>query len=248
MEGERRRLCRRKELGKNIPNPFHWERRDSFSTAQQSVEAREFFWLLENYRRKGYHNSELHLAGPLELDNGRREKSKISRHIGQCKKQWLLSGKRSNNMESVESESETFLRLLKKSGAIYDGEISRGELTGKLQDAFAVIIPSIDFENYPNIGLEAIACNCLVCGTDNGGIPELVASGKLLFRHDRQCQDRKIVLKLSNKRVSKILKSVKISRGSEKHNWADDSICTCLQFLYQMSDAEYASLLQEQKN
>lgn len=86
------------------------------------------FWLLENYRRKGYHNSGLHLAGPLELDNGRREKSKISRHIGQCKKQWLLSGKRSNNMESVESESETFLRLLKESGAIYDGEISRGEL------------------------------------------------------------------------------------------------------------------------
>jgi hypothetical protein len=31
-------------------------------------------------------------------------------------------------MESVESESETFLRLLKESGAIYDGEISRGEL------------------------------------------------------------------------------------------------------------------------
>lgn len=105
------------------------------------------FWLLENYRRKGYHNSELHLVGPLELENGRREKSKISRHIGQCKKQWLLSGKRSNNMESVDSESETFLRLLKRSGAIYDGEISRGELIGKLQDAFAVIIPSIAFEN-----------------------------------------------------------------------------------------------------
>jgi hypothetical protein len=47
MEGERRRLCRRKELGKNIPNPFHWERRDSFSTAQQSVEAREFFGYLK---------------------------------------------------------------------------------------------------------------------------------------------------------------------------------------------------------
>ena len=89
-------------------------------------------------------------------------------------------------------------------------------MIGKLQDAFAVITPSIAFENYPNIGLEAIACNCLVCGTDNGGIPEMAASEKLLFRHDRQCQDRKFVLKLSNKRVSKMLKSVRISRTMKR--------------------------------
>lgn len=133
------------------------------------------FWLLENYRQQDYQNLELHLVGPLELDDEDRAGKSMWRNEA------------TDSQKKKEYQTERFYRLLKESGAIYEGEVNREELIRRLREAYAVIIPSIAFENYPNVGLEAIVCNCLVCGAENGGIPEMVGSEKLLFRRDSQC-------------------------------------------------------------
>ena len=172
-------------------------------------EGKGVFWLLRNYRQQEYRNLELHLIGPLKFEeekegNSRKDKAeKQSRGASadqestnketankQKRETAGSKGGRYGNREIQERKrvghrqtEEHFRRLLAQSGAIYEGVLTREAIMRKLaqRDAFAVIIPSVAFENYPNVGLEAIVCGCLVCGADNGGIPEMAGDRRLLF-------------------------------------------------------------------
>lgn len=78
-------------------------------------------------------------------------------------------------------DDRRFEYLLKKSGANYLGVYNHKEITRKLAEVYAVIIPSLWMENYPNTALEGMLTDCIVCGSDRGGIPEMVVSRNLLF-------------------------------------------------------------------
>lgn len=50
-----------------------------------------------------------------------------------------------------------------------------------LKDTYAVVVPSLCMDNYPNTVLEAMAAECLVLGSNRGGIPEILEGRGLLF-------------------------------------------------------------------
>ncbi|OHD65572.1 MAG: hypothetical protein A2096_05570 [Spirochaetes bacterium GWF1_41_5] len=69
--------------------------------------------------------------------------------------------------------------LLKKyPGAHYRGVLPYSEIGSFLAGAYALIVPSVWMENYPNTVLEAFACGTLVLGSRRGGIPELLAENR----------------------------------------------------------------------
>ena len=182
-------------------------------------EGKGVFWLLRNYRQQEYRNLELHLIGPLKFEEekeGNSRKDKAEKQSRGASADQESTNKETANKEKRETAGskggrygnreiqerkrvghrqteEHFRRLLAQSGAIYEGVLTREAIMRKLaqRDAFAVIIPSVAFENYPNVGLEAIVCGCLVCGADNGGIPEMAGDRRLLFelgyRENRTC-------------------------------------------------------------
>lgn len=47
--------------------------------------------------------------------------------------------------------------------------------------AFAVVVPSLWLDNYPNTALEAMANNTLVLGANRGGLPEMLQREELMF-------------------------------------------------------------------
>lgn len=78
-------------------------------------------------------------------------------------------------------EKGKILREIRNSGAIYDGTIEHDSISKYLEDVFAIVIPSFWVENYPNVGLEGALAQCLVCGSDRGGIPEEIFDDNLIF-------------------------------------------------------------------
>ncbi len=76
---------------------------------------------------------------------------------------------------------EDFNRMIQKVGATYYGAVAFEKIVKKLQEVYAVIIPSVCIENYPNVALEGIYTECVVCGSNRGGIPELITDKRLLF-------------------------------------------------------------------
>ncbi|HKB15056.1 MAG TPA: glycosyltransferase, partial [Planctomycetota bacterium] len=57
------------------------------------------------------------------------------------------------------------------------GRLSLGELIPHYQAAYACVVPSVSFENFPNACLEAMACGRPVVVTDQGGTVEMVEHG-----------------------------------------------------------------------
>lgn len=55
------------------------------------------------------------------------------------------------------------------------------EIIKKLQTVYSVVVPSLWIENYPNTVLEGFATDCIVLGSDRGGIPEQVNDSNRIF-------------------------------------------------------------------
>lgn len=55
------------------------------------------------------------------------------------------------------------------------------EIIKKLQSVYSVIVPSIWLENYPNTVLEGFATECIVLGSNRGGIPEQIETQECIF-------------------------------------------------------------------
>lgn len=74
-----------------------------------------------------------------------------------------------------------FERAQKLENIIYYGKRDYDFIIRKLQEVYAVIIPSLWMENYPNTALEGIATDCIVCGSNRGGIPEFIVEERCKF-------------------------------------------------------------------
>jgi glycosyltransferase involved in cell wall biosynthesis len=60
---------------------------------------------------------------------------------------------------------------------VFLGRKNRDELIGLYQSAYACVIPSQAFENFPYSCLEAMACGNAVIVTDTGGMTEMAEDG-----------------------------------------------------------------------
>ncbi|SFG80556.1 glycosyltransferase [Oribacterium sp. WCC10] len=78
-------------------------------------------------------------------------------------------------------DKEALVDEIQRCGAHYCQQIPHEEIMKKAIDAFAIIIPSLYMENYPNAAIEGYLTGCLVSGSNRGGIKELVVDDNLLF-------------------------------------------------------------------
>lgn len=63
----------------------------------------------------------------------------------------------------------------------YLGQMTYSDIISHLSVVYAVVVPSLWLENYPNTALEGLATKCLVLGSNRGGIPELICNDKFTF-------------------------------------------------------------------
>lgn len=77
---------------------------------------------------------------------------------------------------------ETFEQAIKgHEEVVYLGEMSHEKILEHLKNVFAVVVPSVCLDNYPNTALEGIEAHRLVLGSDRGGIPEIIVNKKCIF-------------------------------------------------------------------
>lgn len=63
----------------------------------------------------------------------------------------------------------------------YLGLMPYKDIIHYLECVYAVVVPSLWLENYPNTALEGLSTKCLVLGSNRGGIPELIADKNFTF-------------------------------------------------------------------
>ena len=76
---------------------------------------------------------------------------------------------------------DCFNKLINKSGAKYLGAMEYPEVVKHLEEIYAIVIPSLWMENYPNVALEGMLTDCVVFGSNRGGMTEMVVDSRLLF-------------------------------------------------------------------
>lgn len=90
-----------------------------------------------------------------------------------------------NMLGRVPVEYEPVLNQLLKeygNGKIhYLGVLPYEETIQHLSTVYAVVIPSLWIENYPNTALEAASVGCLVLASERGGMKEIVGDGGIVF-------------------------------------------------------------------
>ncbi len=86
---------------------------------------------------------------------------------------------------------------------IFHGKLSREELFKKFADVDALIVPSLCYENAPQIIAEALAAGLPVVASRIGGIPELVHDGEngFLFTPSDEKEFVTALLKLKTKKI-----------------------------------------------
>lgn len=116
---------------------------------------------------------------------------------------------------SDDFNQKVFFKKCKEKKIKYIGHIDRKNINKILSNTFSIIIPSLYMENYPTTALEGFENKCLVCGSNRGGIPELITDQRLLFdilnpNSIRQClhfideiddDERKIIVKRQTERL-----------------------------------------------
>ncbi|MCX6796157.1 MAG: glycosyltransferase [Candidatus Falkowbacteria bacterium] len=66
---------------------------------------------------------------------------------------------------------------------IVSGKLSRGEVVKKMSRSDLLVLPSLAYENYPSVIIEAISQNLPVLAADLGGVPEIIKTyGGILFK------------------------------------------------------------------
>ena len=78
-------------------------------------------------------------------------------------------------------DKHSFFELVTKSKANYLGHLEYRDVLKRLEEAYAIIIPSLWIENYPNVAIEGMMTECIVFGSNRGGMTEMVADKSLLF-------------------------------------------------------------------
>lgn len=63
----------------------------------------------------------------------------------------------------------------------YLGKFDYDNILNHLRNVYSVVVPSLWIENYPNTALEGLSTECIVLGSDRGGIPELIQDKRFIF-------------------------------------------------------------------
>ncbi len=106
------------------------------------------------------------------------------------------------------------------------GYKSGDELNELIQNAKAIIIPSIWYENMPYSMLEAMAIGKIVIASNIGGMAEIIKNGEngFLFEAGNSDELREIIEKLDSSDLEKIGQNAKKSIKKLNKNWHMDRI------------------------
>ena len=74
-----------------------------------------------------------------------------------------------------------FSRLKDNENIAYYPRMEYVDMLESVRDSYAVVVPSVWMENYPNTALEARALGCLVLASDRGGMREIVNDERFIF-------------------------------------------------------------------
>lgn len=125
--------------------------------------------LIEAYSPNEVPNIELHIIGGF--DKGRKEDS---------------------------YSEDYFMKIIQEKGIVFHGRQTHEAVIRFLQSTYAVMIPSLWLENYPTTAIEGIYGKCVVCGSNRGGVPELIADEKLIFDVMNENEIKECFLKIDN--------------------------------------------------
>lgn len=92
----------------------------------------------------------------------------------------IIGGFDTGRIEDAYDE-ESFMSMIKDKKVFFHGKKSHKEAISFLEQVFAVVVPSVWMENYPTTAIEGIYGECIVCGSNRGGVPELVEEKELIF-------------------------------------------------------------------
>lgn len=82
----------------------------------------------------------------------------------------------------LDAYQDEFNQLLSgKENIHYLGQMKYAGIIKHLETVYAVVVPSLWLENYPNTALEGLATKCVVLGSNRGGIPELIRDKRFNF-------------------------------------------------------------------
>lgn len=76
---------------------------------------------------------------------------------------------------------EEFELLVKNKKISYLGYLKYEDMIDMLKRVYAIVVPSVWMENYPNTVLEGMATKTLVIGSNRGGIPSMLSNNKGLI-------------------------------------------------------------------
>lgn len=109
----------------------------------------------------------------------------------------FIGGFDKGRREDCYDETE-FMKLVHEKNIFFHGKKEHDEVLDFLSRVFAVLVPSFWMENYPTTAIEGIYSRCVVCGSNRGGVPELVCDRKLLFDVMDTKELKKCLLELNN--------------------------------------------------
>lgn len=92
----------------------------------------------------------------------------------------IIGGFDTGRIEDCYEEND-FLRLVREKNIIFHGKKNHTDVIHFLEGVFAVIVPSMWMENYPTTAIEGIYGRCIICGSNRGGVPELISERRLMF-------------------------------------------------------------------
>lgn len=118
----------------------------------------------------------------------------------------FIGGFDRGRIEDCYDENE-FMRLVHEKNIVFHGKKEHYEVIKFLEKVFAVIVPSFGMENYPTTAIEGIYGKCVVCGSNRGGVPELISEQKLLFDVEDAMDLKRCLMEL-NKMSDKTYKMI----------------------------------------
>jgi glycosyltransferase involved in cell wall biosynthesis len=82
---------------------------------------------------------------------------------------------------AVDFQEEFYEMVNNQCKITYMGVMAYDDIIKYLEKVYAVVVPSLWLENYPNTALEGLSTKCLVLGSNRGGIPELIGDQRFIF-------------------------------------------------------------------
>jgi glycosyltransferase involved in cell wall biosynthesis len=163
--------------------------------------------------RSKAHNNHLIFVGDLEPWKGVHTLVEVMKRLRQKKEDFSLRVVGSGSLEADLRKQADGLDIQ------FFGQKSHDDIPELMSQSFACLLPSL-WEAIPTVGLEAMAAGVPFIGTNVGGIPEIIDSGKtgLLVSPNAPDEMVKAILTLKNEKTWFKLRRAALDFVISKHD------------------------------